>query len=135
MRATKPRHATSARTTHRACGWTARLVRVAVRSSGRQRLSRPPHAPNPPPLPAVPHQAVRGAPHRAAAIRFLEYLTSDEAQAVFAEANNEYPVVAGARLPASIAAYAAFKPDPMPVTVYGRRQAEAQAVFDQAGWR
>ena len=75
------------------------------------------------------------APNRAAAIRFLEYLASDEAQAIFAGANNEYPAVTGARLPPTVAAYANFKADPLSVTVYGRRQAEAQALFDEAGWR
>ncbi len=75
------------------------------------------------------------APNRAAADRFLEYLASDEAQAILAGANNEFPAVQGARAPESVAAYADFKADPLPVTVYGRRQAEAQAVFDEAGWR
>ena len=75
------------------------------------------------------------APHRDNAIRFLEYLASDEAQAIFAGGNNEFPAVAGAQAPASVAAYADFNADPLPVAVYGRRQAEAQAVFDEAGWR
>jgi iron(III) transport system substrate-binding protein len=75
------------------------------------------------------------APHRAAAVRFLEYLASEEAQAIFAGANNEYPAAVGARVPTQVAPHADFKADPLPVTVYGRRQAEAQAVFDEAGWR
>jgi iron(III) transport system substrate-binding protein len=75
------------------------------------------------------------APNRAAAVRFLEYLASDEAQSILAGANNEFPAVQGARPPESVAAYTNFKADPLPVTVYGRRQAEAQAVFDEAGWR
>ena len=33
----------------------------------------------------------RNAPNRAAAVRFLEYLVSDEAQELYAEANFEYP--------------------------------------------
>ena len=75
------------------------------------------------------------APHKANAIRFLEYLASDEAQAIFAGGNNEFPAVAAATPPAAVAAYAGFKADPLPVAVYGRRQAEAQALFDEAGWR
>ena len=35
------------------------------------------------------------SPNRAAAVRFLEYLVSDEAQKIYAEANYEYPVKAG----------------------------------------
>lgn len=75
------------------------------------------------------------AANRDKAVQFLEFLTTDEAQAIFAGANHEYPAVAGVTPPPDVAAYANFKADPMSVEVYGRRQAEAQAVFDQAGWR
>lgn len=77
----------------------------------------------------------RHAPNKAKALQFLEFLTTDEAQGIFAGANHEFPAVAGVTPPADVAAYSTFKADPMPVEVYGRRQAEAQAVFDQAGWR
>ena len=75
------------------------------------------------------------APHRTAAVKFLEYLAGDQAQAIFAAGNNEFPAVEGVTVPKAIADVSRFKADPMPVTVYGRRQAEAQAVFDDAGWR
>lgn len=75
------------------------------------------------------------APHRAEAMRFLEFLTSDQAQHIFAGANHEFPALASVEPPPDVKAISSFKADPMPVTVYGRRQAEAQAVFDQAGWR
>lgn len=75
------------------------------------------------------------APDKASAIRFLEFLSSDEAQAIFAGANNEFPAVPGAKTPDAVKAYEAFKPDPMAVTIYGERQAEAQAIYDQAGWK
>ncbi|HEX6866874.1 MAG TPA: extracellular solute-binding protein [Caulobacteraceae bacterium] len=75
------------------------------------------------------------APNKDAAVQFLEFLTSDEAQSIFAGANHEFPVVAGVRPPRDVETYSHFKADPMPVTTYGRRQAEAQGVFDEAGWR
>lgn len=75
------------------------------------------------------------APNKDHAVQFLEFLTSDEAQAIFAGANHEFPVVAGVKPPADVEAYSHFKADPMPVVTYGRRQAEAQGVFDEAGWR
>ena len=34
---------------------------------------------------------VQHAPHREAAVKFLEYLASDEAQRYFADGNNECP--------------------------------------------
>jgi iron(III) transport system substrate-binding protein len=75
------------------------------------------------------------AANRDKAVKFLEFLTTDEAQAIFAGANHEYPVVASVKPAADVAAYSNFKADPIPVEVYGRRQAQAQSVFDQAGWR
>jgi iron(III) transport system substrate-binding protein len=75
------------------------------------------------------------APNREAAVKFLEFLATPEAQGIFAGANHEYPAVPGITPPADVAAYSEFKADPMPVTVYGMRQAEAQGVYDQAGWR
>lgn len=76
------------------------------------------------------------APDKANAIRFIEFLTSPTAQTLFAKGNNEYPVVAGAPLEnPALESYGAFKEDPTPLSVYGQRQAEAQAVFDRAGWR
>ena len=43
------------------------------------------------------------APNRDNAIAFLEYLASDQAQAYFAEGNDEFPVVEGVDLAASVA--------------------------------
>lgn len=77
----------------------------------------------------------RHAPNRANAVKFLEYLASDPAQSILADANSEYPAVASVKPPAVVADYATFKADPLPVEVYGRRQAEAQALLDEAGWR
>ncbi|MGE4404918.1 extracellular solute-binding protein, partial [Pseudomonas sp.] len=38
---------------------------------------------------------LKTAPHKEAAVKFLEYLASDDAQRYFADGNNEWPVVAG----------------------------------------
>ncbi|MFX7329112.1 extracellular solute-binding protein, partial [Acinetobacter baumannii] len=39
---------------------------------------------------------LKTAPNKDAAVKFLEYLASDEAQAYFANGNNEWPVVKSA---------------------------------------
>lgn len=75
------------------------------------------------------------APNKANAQKFLEFLATDEAQHIFAGANHEFPAVTSVRPPPDVEAIATFKADPMPVAVYGQRQAEAQAVYDAAGWR
>ena len=74
----------------------------------------------------------RYAPNAANAVRFLEYLTSGFAQRLFAEGNNEYPVVGDTTGP--IAALGRFKEDQINAALLGERQAEAVRVFDRAGW-
>lgn len=76
---------------------------------------------------------VRTAPNREAAIRFLEYLTSEFAQRLFAEGNNEYPVVGETTGP--IAALGEFREEQVNASLFGKNQAEAVKVFDRAGWR
>jgi iron(III) transport system substrate-binding protein len=79
---------------------------------------------------------LKHAPNREAAIRFLEYLASDEAQRYFADGNNEYPAVAGVRTDnPALAALGSFKADTLNVGALGRNQPAAQKVFDRAGWR
>lgn len=75
------------------------------------------------------------APNRANAQRFLEFLLGPEAQAIFANATNEFPVVEGTAMPERVARYAAMPADPLPVASYGRFQAQAQRIFEEAGWR
>jgi iron(III) transport system substrate-binding protein len=73
------------------------------------------------------------APNRANAIRFLEYLTSDFAQRLFAEGNNEYPISGPTTGP--VAALGEFKRDDLNVSVLGENQTEAVKVYDRAGWK
>ncbi len=75
----------------------------------------------------------RHAPHRDNAVKFLEYLTSDGAQRLFAEGNNEYPVVGPASGP--IASLGEFKEDGVNAAVLGANQASAVKAYDRAGWR
>ena len=72
------------------------------------------------------------APNRQNAIRFLEYLTSDFAQRLFAEGNNEYPISGPTIGP--VAALGEFKRDDLNVSVLGENQTEAVKVYDRAGW-
>ncbi|MBA4110517.1 MAG: Fe(3+) ABC transporter substrate-binding protein [Leptothrix sp. (in: Bacteria)] len=79
---------------------------------------------------------IKTAPNRDAAIRFLEYLSSDEAQAYFADGNNEWPVVSSAKVKnPALESLGAFKADALPVGQLGANAVLAQKVFDRAGWR
>jgi iron(III) transport system substrate-binding protein len=79
---------------------------------------------------------LKHAPHRDAAVKFLEYLAGDEAQRYFADGNNEYPAVPAVRTDnRALAELGSFKPDTLNVGELGRHQAAAQKAFDRAGWR
>lgn len=79
---------------------------------------------------------LKHAPHRAHAVKFLEYLASDEAQRYFADGNNEWPVVPDVQVnnPA-LAAMGAFKYDPLNVAALGRNQPASQKLYDRVAWR
>ena len=75
------------------------------------------------------------APHPENAVRFLEYLLGPEAQALFAVANNEYPVAPGVAAEPVLSSLGSFKTDDLGVHVLGANQARAQKVYDRAGFK
>ncbi len=78
------------------------------------------------------------APHRDAAVRFLEYLSSDEAQIHLADGNNEWPVVKSAAAKTTnpaLDAFGEFKSDTLPIASIGRSQINASKILDRVGWR
>ena len=78
----------------------------------------------------------RYAPDKANGIAFLEFLVSPEAQAIFAKANDEFPILASAMDDNSeLKGLAGFKEAQTPMSVLGLNQGEAQKVFDRAGWK
>ncbi len=53
----------------------------------------------------------KAAPHPQEALKFMEFLTSPEAQEIYAEANYEYPIAPGAKPAALVASWGSFTPD------------------------
>ncbi|MDN3567852.1 extracellular solute-binding protein [Paeniroseomonas aquatica] len=78
---------------------------------------------------------VKTAPNRAAATRFLEYLTGDSAQATFALGNMEYPAVAAAPLHPALAAMGSFRPEPVDAERTNTNAGPALQIMQRAGWR
>lgn len=79
---------------------------------------------------------LKHAPHKEAAIKFLEYLASDEAQSYFAEGNNEWPVVKNVPLTnRELATLGSFRMDNLNIGMLGRNQPLAQKIFDRAGYK
>lgn len=75
------------------------------------------------------------APNRDNAVRLLEFLSTPESQTIVAQMNYEYPISPDVAAPAPVDAYAGFQANPMAVSLYGPRQAEAQSMMSAAGWR
>jgi iron(III) transport system substrate-binding protein len=79
---------------------------------------------------------VKYAKNREAAVKYLEYLASDQAQGYFAEGNNEWPVVKGAPLNnKALASLGSFKMDTLNVSALGKNQPLAQKIFDRVGYK
>lgn len=74
------------------------------------------------------------APHPAAAKALVEWMTTPEAQKIFADVNQEFPANPKVKPSAEVAAWGEFIPDALPVEVAGKRQAEAIRLMDRAGW-
>ena len=78
---------------------------------------------------------LKHAPNKENAIKFLEYLASKEAQNYFAAGNDEYPVLKGVAKSASVVKLGEFKSDTISLTKYGENQAQAQKLYDEAGYK
>lgn len=79
---------------------------------------------------------LKTAPNKAAAVQFLEYLASDEAQRYFADGNNEWPAVESVKVAnPALDALGKFKADKLPVKNLAMYQAKAQIIYDRAGFK
>ena len=77
---------------------------------------------------------LKNAPHREAAIKFLEYLASDSAQKYFSWSNGEYPAVPGVGISPAAAKLGLFRPDTLNLSELGKNQAKAQLIYDSVGY-
>lgn len=74
------------------------------------------------------------APHPDAARKLVEWMTTPEAQSIFADVNMEFPANPEQKPSDEVMAWGEFKADTIPVEVAGKRQAEAIKLMDRAGW-
>jgi len=74
--------------------------------------------------------------NKEAAVRFLEYLASDSAQAYFADGNNEWPAVAGVKVDnPALRALGDFKSETVAVSAIGLNQVKVQQMLDRVGYK
>jgi iron(III) transport system substrate-binding protein len=76
------------------------------------------------------------APHKVAAVKFLEYLASPAAQTYFAQGNNEWPIDPAAVInnPALLG-LGKFKAETVPASAFGLRQVTAARLLNQVGYK
>lgn len=77
----------------------------------------------------------RSAKNAANAVKFIEFMLSDDAQRLHAEVVGEYPIKAGIPRSEVVASFGDFKADTVPLSVLARNNAEAVRIFDRVGWR
>jgi iron(III) transport system substrate-binding protein len=78
----------------------------------------------------------RHAKNRDAAVKFLEYLSSDSAQAHFANGNNEWPTVRNLKIAnPALESLGDFKTETVPVAIVGMNQVKVQQMLDRMGYR
>ncbi|WP_170342878.1 Fe(3+) ABC transporter substrate-binding protein [Ruegeria arenilitoris] len=75
------------------------------------------------------------APNKDNAVKFLEYLASDQAQVYFSNGNDEFPAVHGVDLAENVAALGEFKADEVNLSEVAKNIPEAQKIFNEVGWK
>ena len=74
------------------------------------------------------------APHKAEAMKLIEWLVGEKAQQMYADLNYEYPVRTGVPVNATIAGYGALKADPMPISKIAEQKKAAANLVDKVGF-
>ncbi|KGJ04653.1 iron(III) transport system substrate-binding protein [Paracoccus halophilus] len=76
----------------------------------------------------------KNAPNRDEAVALLEFLVSDEAQKIYAEANYEHPVKAGVPLDPIVAGFGNMTVDSVPLTEIVTYRKQASELVDKVGF-
>ena len=74
------------------------------------------------------------APNKAEAIQLMEFLVSPAAQGIYAEANNEYPVLDGAPLSELVQGWGTFTADTLDLTELAGHRAAALRIMEEVNF-
>jgi iron(III) transport system substrate-binding protein len=74
------------------------------------------------------------APNKDEAVKLLEFLVGDEAQKIYAEKGQEFPVKPGISASDTLQGLGSFKMDELNLAELGKHNAEAVRIFDRVGW-
>lgn len=75
------------------------------------------------------------APNKENAVKFIEFLISEEAQRIFASSNYEYPVNPNVEVSETLLNWGTFKEDTINLSLLGENNKKAVILFDEAGWK
>ncbi|WP_151717480.1 Fe(3+) ABC transporter substrate-binding protein [Gemmobacter serpentinus] len=73
----------------------------------------------------------KSAPNKEAALKLMEWLSSDEAQRIYAETNNEFPVKPGVPASELVQGWGSFTPDAIALTDVSGHRAEALKIMEE----
>jgi iron(III) transport system substrate-binding protein len=76
----------------------------------------------------------KNAPNKAAALKLMEFLASDDAQRIYAAANNEYPVSPGVPPSDIVRSWGALKADPLPLENIAKYRKRASELVDKVNF-
>jgi iron(III) transport system substrate-binding protein len=74
------------------------------------------------------------APNKDNALKFMNFMVSDNAQHIHAEANSEYPVKAGISIHPTIASFGELKADTVPIAEIAKLRRKASELVDKVGF-
>lgn len=74
------------------------------------------------------------APHKENAVKLMEYLVSEPAQTLYAQANYEYPIREGVKLDPVVASFGELKIDSLPVAEIAKHRKQASELVDKVGF-
>jgi iron(III) transport system substrate-binding protein len=73
----------------------------------------------------------KNAPNKDNAIKFMEFLSSDDAQKIYAEVNHEYPVKEGVPWSDLVKSWGELKPDSLPLEQVAALRKRASEMIDK----
>ena len=73
----------------------------------------------------------KAAPNHDAALKLMEFLSSDEAQKIYAETNHEFPVKPGVPVSALVASWGSFTPDTLPLIDIAAQRPVALKIMEE----
>ncbi len=76
----------------------------------------------------------KAAPNKDAALKLMEFLSSDEAQKIYAETNHEFPVKPGVARSALVESWGAFTPDTLNLMDVAKHRPEALKLMEEVNF-